>query len=262
MNSNAFMLCETLEIATPERTGRGIDNRWAVQLVGIDDDVSDLLRVMCEESDEFSTVVYIIGDEIGNALFVLSSCEWNSLNDPYEVQMIAATLLSLAVGWLNLIDGCRPVTVGTIYEFLAGGRCVMRRFSPQKIIVKKQAAERMLPSLFRRLMDLSDRHDWLAACLAPFEGEATFYDIYIGVEAIIRHCGSERAMKDRPELKGVALAQVKNVADFHRHFRRPNRKPPEPMFSLDECMRILAEAIIKLSASQIGPGVKVIWRDK
>jgi len=79
--------------------------------------------------------------------------------------------------------------------------------------------------------------------LPLFYEEPTYYSVYKAVEAIRRCCGGEAAMRKRKDFDGNKLVRVKTVADYHRHVQQPTRAPPNPFYSLDECVGAVADAL-------------------
>ncbi|WP_070156914.1 hypothetical protein [Sphingobium phenoxybenzoativorans] len=244
-------LIETLEVEAIRRLPQDQNARWAVQIEGDADDISDLYTALNESRDDRSDPFVM---NLGG-VFALACEDWNQTSDAQEVQALGQALLNDCIGCLNLANGCGLMKVGTIYQFFdEENKCILTRCSPVQISVKKPKEDRSSPRYIRDMLKLARSERWLSQCMPLYYEEPNFYTVYKAVEAIKRLCNGESNLKKRTDLEGAKLVWIKTVADFHRHAQPVTREQPKPFYSLQECINTVTNAISVLVEAQIADG--------
>ncbi len=220
-----------------------INPRWRVQLEGDLDDIDDLKRLLNGSAkDEFSFIVVDL-DEIRT----LTTTLWDCINTPAEVQLAAQAALKLFCGAVHIYDGCREISVGTIYEAQPDGSLSMSRSTTFEILVKDAEEDRIDPKTFAETIESSKQNGWLFSALIELKSLADWYAIYRTIEAIEIACGGrESDMRNSEIVDGKKLKLIKQMANSVRHLPSGSHRPPVPAIMLNDANLAVKAAVVAL----------------
>jgi hypothetical protein len=227
-----------------------INPRWRAQIEGEPDDIADLKRVLngsARTGDSFFVVDW------DDKTPTLTTTIWDNMSDGRSVALAAAAALKLYGGILDFFDGCRPLTVGTIFEVAPGGHFNQQRTTTFQLLVKPPQHERVSPEVFAQMVALSNEKDWLLSVFLESGSPPDWYSIYHAIEAIERACGgTEFHMKSSPHVDGKWLKEkAKRQANFARHLPGGKHVPPDPPVGLDEAKQALKAAVLALISAEV-----------
>lgn len=152
---------------------------------------------------------------------ILRNSAWDDASDASEAKERALVDVALLQGCINLLDGCQPLEIGTIYEFNGDGFS-MNRTTMMPVVIRKPvdqlASGQDLASMLLRVR----QDEILQQAIIDFIPNATWIDLCRVWESPRRHYGSEpKAYEHVAEPK--KLAQAKRTANSFRHI--PVRDP-------------------------------------
>lgn len=215
-------------------------SRWGAEIEGVELDLKNFVNKIngsIAGPDDF--FAHFINDNI----VVLRCGSWNTA-DAQQILDLVGGDLSLFRSCIDLLDGCGPLEVGTIFEFAEDNSIINQQRSTRiPIRVAKEPKDWASPAAFRSVVDAtSSSRDFLAA-VVDFSTNPTWYDLYKSLEGSWRALGDEeRLMLAFPGNNGL-IRRIKRTAQSFRHTKYKFKPDPDPV-SLDEAVGVVRDIVL------------------
>ncbi|MHA6722848.1 hypothetical protein [Sphingomonas sp. RS2018] len=189
-----------------------MDSQWGAQIEGDEHDIKNLIaKLNVTIRSPASLFVSTMSD-----VPILRSSAWDNATEASEVEQLAARDLSLIEGCLQVLDGCLPMNVGTIYKFFPD-HFEMTRRSDLHLRVRKPEEKLASPIEFGRLMSKAFANDDLRQALSNFNGQPSWFDLYKVWESVKSRFGGEHKIYKALNEREKDIRQFKNTANSFRH---------------------------------------------
>lgn len=196
-------------------------SRWGVQIEGDQFDIDNLVSKLEGGSLNPSWYFVSMADDVP----ILRTSAWDDASNASEAKERALVDVALLQGCLNLLDGCQPLEIGTIYEF-NGGCFSMNRTTILPVVIR-QPTDQLASGQDLASMLLRVRQDEvLQQAVIDFVPNAPWIDLYRVWESLKRHYGSEPKVYEHV-MEPKKLAHAKRTANSFRHIPKfdPVRDP-------------------------------------
>ncbi len=225
-----------------------MNSKWGIHLEG---DPGDLQNIQMKLNGAITNADSPFVSKLNN-LFVLRTARWDAALLPSEVQDLGREELAVIRGVIELLDGCGPLELATIFELADDGRIVSQvRITQIRIRSSKPQSEWVSASEYRNMALAVQSDKILRSALADLKYETSWYDIYRVVEALCRYYGGESKLKSAFPVDGADIARMKRTANSYRHTQGAFDPVTNPM-SMAEAMELAAE-ILKQTVSSAAP---------
>lgn len=212
-----------------------MQSRWGVQIEGDQYDLDNLIKKL--EGAALNPSWYFIS--MADDVPILRTSAWDDASDASEVRERALIDVALLQGCLNLLDGCQPLEIGTVYDFDDGGFS-MSRTTPISVVIRKPvdklASAQDLASMLLRVR----QDEVLQQAVIDFTPDGSWIDLYRVWESLKRHYGGEpQVYKQVAQPK--KLARAKRTANSFRHI--PKFDPVPDPTARPEAVQLFGDAL-------------------
>lgn len=221
-------------------------SRWGVQIEGNQFDIDNLVSKLKGGSLNPSWYFVSMADDVP----ILRTSAWDDASDASEAKERALVDVALLQGCLNLLDGCQPLEIGTIYDF-SGDGFSMTRTSVMPVVIRKPidqlASGQDLASMLLRVR----QDEILQQAVIDFSPDAPWIDLYRVWESLKRHYGSEAEVYEHVT-EPKKLAHAKRTANSFRHIPKFDPvRDPTPRLEAVQLFRNALRAAIAAARSTV-----------
>ncbi len=216
-----------------------MNSRFGVQLEG---DEFDLIRIKKKVNGGITSAESRFVESF-NTVTVLRCRGWDQLTLGPDLQEIAQGHLDVIIASLQLLEGCGPVTIGTLYELDQGTILNLSRSTPVEI----RAGWTEAPAeTFNAIMVAAEKNIHIRNALSALGAGNTWFDIYSCLESLIRFYGGEAHLLRKFANLKTDISKMKRTANSYRHTQGAFEAITSPM-QIHEAIALLRQIVIGIS---------------